>query len=118
MTDAAGDRPQDVGRRHTRRGSPSVETIELLERYRAAMRVELAGLLEELGAAGQLSAFDVHRPPLDKRRAIWDLAVKLARELAAESGAGELGGPRAGESSRRLKPAPRLTVAARRALGG
>jgi len=93
--------------------------VTLLDEYYAAIRLELRAILIELGMptvpTGQLPAFDL-RPTLDRRRPLWDLAVKLARELAAESGAGEIqpvGGP-----SGRARPAPRLTVAARRHLGG
>jgi hypothetical protein len=110
-----GDRAQDVGRSHARQGSPSLETLELLERYRAAMRAELVELLAEIGASPQLGAFD-GRPPFEVRRDLWALAVKLARELESERAPAEP--VRSGDapaSSRR--PAPRLTVAARRSLG-
>lgn len=118
-----GDREQDVERRHRRRPTPSVETEELLDRYRAAMRAELDDLLEEIRpATGQLGAFDgaVTRPPLDDRRPRWDLAIKLARELAGSPSEPLQVEPTRGADPRaaRQRPAPRLTVAARRALGG
>jgi hypothetical protein len=118
-----GDRPQDVGRSHHRQGGPSVETEELLERYRSAMRSELDDLLEEIRpASGQLTIDGAPaRPSLDGRRALWDLAIKLGRELAAapEPIVGAPGGsePAATPARRRARPAPRLTVAQRRALG-
>jgi hypothetical protein len=115
MTDAAGDRPQDVGRRHSKQGSPSVASVELLERYRGAMRAELSDLLDEMRVAGQLDLFDVNRPTLERRAALWALAVKLARELESERAPAELGGT--GGIASRSRPAPRLTVAARRSLG-
>lgn len=117
------DRPQDVGRSHKRRGAPAVETEALLERYRAAMRSELSDLLEEIRpGAGQLTIDGaVDRPTLEKRRALWDLAIKLGRELAGapEPMIGAPGGsePAPTPDRRRARPAPRLTVAQRRALG-
>ena len=119
--EAAGDRPQDVGRRHRRRAAPTVETEEILERYRAEMRRELADLLDEIRpATGQLTldGGSVARPPLERRRALWDLAVKIGRELGA---APDPIAPADLEpevaARRRARPAPRLTVAARRQLG-
>ena len=125
MSAELGDRPQDVGRSHHRQGGPSVETELLLERYRAEMRLELADLLLEIRpATGQLGAFGETaapvRPGLDARRALWDLAIKLGRELAAApepiapSGSEVASVP---DSRRRSRSAPRLTVAQRRALG-
>lgn len=82
-------RPQDVGRRHRRRGQPSSETRLLLTDYHGAMRRELRGLLAEL----EPSAVDApqmqldgkpkppERPKLEQRARVWDLAIKLAREL-------------------------------------
>jgi hypothetical protein len=117
-----GDRPQDVGREHRRRGGPSPETEELLERYRAAMRAELDDLLGEIRPAGGQLTLEggAARPALEQRRALWDLAIKLGRELAAApepiapggSEPAAVPGPR-----KRSRPAPRLTVAQRRALG-
>ena len=122
MTDAAGDRPQDVGRRHRKGFGPSVETEAILDRYRAAMRLELDDLLGEIRpASGQLTIDgEIERPALDRRRALWDLAIKLGRELAGAPdpvAPPELE-PHAGPSARRAGAAPRLTVAARRQLGG
>jgi hypothetical protein len=120
------DRPQDVGRAHKRRGAPAPETEELLERYRSAMRRELAGLLDELEPAEVLTQQSIDgtadKPVglgLVARRERWELAIKLARELA---GAIEppMTGPapsstRSSPSSRRSS-APRLTARERRAL--
>jgi hypothetical protein len=123
----AGDRPQDVGREHHRRGGPSPETEELLERYRAAMRAELEDLLGEIRpASGQLGAFDGDapkpaRPSLEGRRALWDLAIKIGRELAAAPE--PIGAPSGSEPAavpgprKRSRSAPRLTVAQRKSLG-
>lgn len=91
MADDAG-RAQDQGRRHRRAGKPSAETSTLLVRYQAAMRAELSGLLDELRGklppAGLLDdaglAAEVQRPALKERTALWDLAVRLARELGTE----------------------------------
>jgi hypothetical protein len=121
MTDAAGDRPQDVGRKHRRRPPSTVETEAILERYRAEMRLELADLLDEIRpAVGQLTIDGaVGRPPLERRRALWDLGIKLGRELGAAPdpiAPADLEPELA--ARRRARPAPRLTVAARRALGG
>lgn len=83
-------RPQDQGRPHRRtRGAPGPETEALLERYRAAMRAELADLLTEIRpsppSAGQLAidgTIPAARPKLEERRALWELAIKLGRELS------------------------------------
>jgi len=122
VTDAAGDRPQDVGRKHRKGFGPSVETEAILERYRAAMRLELDDLLVEIRpAAGQLTIDGgIERPGLDRRRALWELAIKIGRELGSAPdpiAPAELE-PRADHPARRARPAPRLTVAARRQLGG
>ena len=130
MTESA--RPQDVERPHrrTRGGTPAPETLELLERYRAAMRAELAELLVEIRPApattGQLEltgdVAPAARPKLEQRRALWDLAIRLGRELssvtlepgwegALDSGKPELSGRRA--SAR----APRLSRRERSSLG-
>lgn len=84
-------RPQDVSRPHKRRpGTPAPETEKLLERYRATMRAELSGLLDEIrpptSANGQLGidgSVTVPRKSLEERRALWDLAIKLGRELSS-----------------------------------
>ena len=88
---------------------------------------ELDDLLVELRpTTGQLGAFDggaaPARPALDQRRALWDLAIKLGRELAAAPadhrvapGGSERRARRA--ARRRSRSAPRLTAAQRRALG-
>ena len=88
------DRPQDAGRRHRRVGRPSAATLTLLEEYQAAMREELRatlvevrgqpvapGLLDDVMAGGGVT---VVRPTLADRTRLWDLAIKLGRELGAE----------------------------------
>ena len=118
-------RLQDVARPHKRtRGTLAPETDALLKRYRATMEAELADLLSEIRPdAGQLTiGGDVSRPPLEMRRALWDLAIKLGRELGTtteaqwsgvlDSGSDPLGGRRAD-----VKP-PRISARERRALGG
>jgi len=116
-SDAAGDREQDVGRRHRRQlGEPDL----ILDRYRDAMRAELADLLDELRpATGQLTiAGDIERPKLEQRRALWDLAVKLGRELAGMPAADPGPAPLAAVPAAPKRTAPRLKAAARRQLGG
>jgi hypothetical protein len=119
-----GDRPQDVGRAHKRRAIPAVETEVLLDRYRATMRAELGDLLAEIRpSVGQLTMTGgVERLPLDRRRALWDLAIKLGRELAGApepiaAPAGQAAAAAVRPTTRRRRPAPRLTVAQRRRLG-
>ena len=76
----ASDRPQDAGRKHTRRGIPSAATLELLERYRNALRAELSETLEDLRPDAARSK---GKPQLAVRLKLWDLALKLARELGS-----------------------------------
>lgn len=116
MTERANDRPQDVGRDHRRHGAPGVEASAVLERYQRAMRLELEELLEVLWpSSGQLTLLgDVPRPLIQDRIVIWTLAVKLARELASAPASVE---PGLAPDPGRARPAPRLTVAQRRALG-
>ena len=80
-------RPQDAGRRHARKGAPSPASAALLERYQDAMRAELNAVLDEIrGAespAGLLDGPVTVRPPLRDRAALWDLAIKIGRELGA-----------------------------------
>jgi hypothetical protein len=115
------DRPQDVARPHRRtRGAPAPETEALLERYRAAMRAELESLLLEIRPPapelGQLAidgSVPATRPKLAERRELWDLAVKIARELSSSSSSAEtawsgLPGPPP-ELTRSRATAPRLT---------
>ncbi len=111
MTEAAGGRPQDQGRTHRRRGRPSAETSSLLADYQAAMRDELRDVLGELRgkppAAGLLddpaNPPAPVRPPLTERARLWDLAIKVGRELgtevdvtpaAGEAGPAQPAGPR------------------------
>ena len=88
MTDEHdGTRPQDAGRRHARKGAPSPASAALLERYQDAMRAELGDVLGEIrgteSPAGLLDGPVTVRPPLKDRAALWDLAIKLGRELGA-----------------------------------
>lgn len=89
MSSEATGRPQDQGRRHRRRGTPSAATASLLADYHAAMRAELRACLGELGGAATENGLGlvpavVVRPPLRERMALWDLAIKLGRELGSE----------------------------------
>jgi hypothetical protein len=118
---ANGDDPgrvQDQGRPHRRNGSPSPASVALLDRYRAELRAEIGELLDELRpATGQLTLEGgaPARPALDRRRELWDLAVKLAREL--ERGPEPDPTPERSPATARAPRAPRLSPAARRALG-
>lgn len=85
MTEGTG-RAQDQGRRHRAKGRPSPATAQLLARYQAAMRDELAGILDELAPkapAPGLGLVDMAptRPPLAERARLWSLAMQLGREL-------------------------------------
>jgi hypothetical protein len=86
---ADAGRPQDQGRRHTRKGAPSTATSTLLGEYQAAMRAELRAVLGELqGSGGEQLGLDgqpiIKRPALEARVRLWDLAIKLGRELGTE----------------------------------
>jgi hypothetical protein len=108
MPDRSGDRPQDVGRRHTRRGIPSADTLAILARYRAALREELAETLTALRAK--------RRPPLDDRVKLWRHARQVAAELIGESDVtpGDVPSVRAPDAVRGRPP--RLTARDRAAL--
>jgi len=73
------DRPQDAGRTHRRRGIPSAESLAIPERYRTALRDELGETLTELRPPSGA------KPKLVERLRLWDLALKLARELGSGS---------------------------------
>lgn len=85
MADA--DRPQDVGRRHVRRPRRGDADRALVERYQAAMRRELEDCLTELEGTPQPDGLHgpvpPKRPDVAGRSRIWDLAMKLGRELGA-----------------------------------
>ena len=99
-------RPQDVGRRHARKATPAAASLTLLERYQAAMRKELEGLLADIKgtATGQLDLAGeptITRPPLGERFKMWELARLLATQLgsgldvvATERGADGMAAPR------------------------
>jgi hypothetical protein len=121
-------RPQDVARPHKRtRGTPAPETEALLDRYRAAMRAELAYLLDEIRPpapnVGQLAidgTIPVVRPKLAERKDLWDLAIKLGRELSASAEvawSGTLPVASPALAGRRCAAAPRLSARERRQLG-
>ena len=74
-------RPQDVGRRHRAKGAPSRESAELLSRYHRAMRAEMQMVLRDIRPYPRAKN---DRPSLADRSKLWDLAIKLARELGAE----------------------------------
>jgi hypothetical protein len=87
---AEGGRPQDQGRTHRRRGRHSPETTALLGDYQAAMRAELRAVLGELEGVDPPPGLDLdgkpperQRPKLDVRMKLWDLAIKVGRELGA-----------------------------------
>lgn len=81
-----GGRAQDQGRTHRRKGAPSAETSSLLVTYQAAMRDELRAVLAEIAGTvvDGLLGSDVKRPSLEVRAKLWDLAIKLGRELGTE----------------------------------
>lgn len=116
------DRPQDVGRSHhgRRRSEPAPATAEVLERYRTAMRDELGELLEELRPAREqltmLGAPERLKPALAERLKLWDLAIKLGRELGTGEELPAAGAPAPRPIDAR-SPAPRLTARQRRELG-
>jgi hypothetical protein len=107
MIESEGMRPQDVGRRRTRRPAPPApETLEILERYRAAMRRELRRTLDSIET--------LPSEPATERAKRWDLAIKLGRELGARDHV-----PEQERAARPATPAraPRLSARERRALG-
>jgi hypothetical protein len=118
-------RPQDVGRPHRRTApGPSPATAAVLEAYRAAMRVELGALLETLGAR-RVGLMPDAPPelvvPIAERVKLWDLAIKIGRELNAPGAADldpEPEPPASTSASRRSRQAPRLSGRERRSLGG
>ena len=81
-------RPQDVGRTHarTRKGGPADRA--LVERYYASMRSWLGRTLDTL--EGEAQPDGLHGPVKPKMPTpteagkLWDLAMKLGRELGAE----------------------------------
>jgi len=87
MADEENARPQDVGRSHKRRRIPSAESLALLERYRAALRAELGETLAELRPTDPegLGLVPSAKPALSHRLKLWDLALKLARELGGDT---------------------------------
>ena len=120
-------RPQDVGRPHRRRApGPAPETVAILELYRAAMRAELGDVLEELRPdRAQLTiggGEERMRPALPDRLRLWDLAIKIGRELNAPGDHELEPDPPATSTSSSPSPrrtrAPRLSAKDRRALGG
>lgn len=111
MPDAT-DRPQDAGRSHRRRPRLSAASASLLARYHDALREDLDTVLDELRGTvaptglldAQLAPGEVRtRPPVKERAALWDLAIKLARELgtAIEPGPEPKGGAQPARRSRR-----------------
>lgn len=85
-SEAEAGRAQDQGRRHRRKGAPSPETALLLTDYQEAMRDELRTLLGDIRGhppADGLGLIDAQpvRPSLKDRAPMWDLAIKIGREL-------------------------------------
>lgn len=102
------DRPQDVGRRHSRKPKGG-EDDPLLIRYQRTMRLELTDLLDALQPVPQdqgLGMVEVppKRPSLADRAKIWDLAIKLGRELGSAIDPAPTG---AGDSQRTARGTPR-----------
>lgn len=127
MSDPEGARPQDLGRPHrSTRGAPAPATVEVLERYRAAMRDELGEVLVELRPDLEQLTVDGSgrrlKPALAERLRLWELAIKLGRELAAPGAEPDWTGETSTSSSTPAKAkagrAPRLSARERRALGG
>ena len=91
MTD--NDRPQDVGRQHSKtwarqKREAGTAARALVDRYDETMRAELSDLLDMLAPVPQdqgLGMVEVppKRPALSERTRIWDLAIKLGRELGS-----------------------------------
>ena len=86
-----GARAQDQGRRHRRKGTPATATASLLTRYQDAMRTELGSLLDEIagepmppGLLDEGKVPPVKRPAVAERARLWDLAIKIGRELGTE----------------------------------
>jgi hypothetical protein len=93
--DVDGTRPQDAGRSHARKGSPSRATLSLLADYQEAMRAELRTVLRDLAPVMPppglgLVQDEAKRPSLADRTKLWDLAIKLGRELGTEIDPGPL----------------------------
>jgi hypothetical protein len=108
--------PDGPRRVHRRKGAPSAATRSLLEDYQAAMRAELRGLLEELAprpSDGQLDLTGAPVPPrklpLGERAKVWDLAIRLGRELGTELDLAPAEAE-AEEAPRRHGPRPRSRV--------
>ena len=76
-------RPQDASRSPGRRakGRPSAESRALLARYQKAMRSELEMLLVEIRPYPR---HRLPRPPLAERAKLWELAIRLGKELGSE----------------------------------
>lgn len=85
---ADSDRPQDVGRPHSR-SSRLVEDDPLVKRYHDTMRAWLGRLLDDLDGrpakpgllpdAGDVTVF----PETNEASKLWDLAIKLGKELGS-----------------------------------
>lgn len=120
-------RPQDLGRPHKRRApGPPPETVAILEAYRGAMRAELGDVLLELRPEREqltiTGGAERIRPALAERLKLWDLAIKLGRELNAPGDHALDEEPLAPTSDSRKQSrtarAPRLSARERRSLGG
>jgi hypothetical protein len=96
MADDVG-RPQDQGRKHRRGGNPSPETASLLADYHQAMRDDLRAVLDDIRGHvpdpglrlldDAIERGDIEariKSPLKERIPMWDLAIKLGRELGTE----------------------------------
>ena len=83
---ATNDRPQDVGRKHARSAGGTADRA-LVERYQTSMRDWLGLTLDAL--EGEVQPDGLHGPVPRKRPTateagrLWDLAMKLGRELGA-----------------------------------
>jgi hypothetical protein len=85
------DRPQDVGRSHSRKRAGGAKDRALIERYQDTLRTWLGRTLDELdGAPAPAGLLDEPNgarprtlPDVKQATALIDLAAKIARELGA-----------------------------------
>jgi hypothetical protein len=71
-------------RRGRGKGRPNPQTVQLLGEYHSAMRLELRSLLREINATIRPAALKQPRPSLAERAKLWELAIRLGKELGSE----------------------------------